>query len=161
MSVFLATCDSKDFDRTVQSPIEIGKYDHPPETVSDAESVRLWGVPESSSNETNFAKLQSGDLVLFLQDGTYVGAGTVQTTFEDEWASTAVWTETSATLLYTIEDFTSVTVPKAAVNRIFGYSDSYTPPNLIRVAEERVTNSPEAIVRALEKYTEKHAGDSN
>lgn len=83
-----------------------------------------------------------------------MGVGQVGTKFESDWPSEALWNGTSATLLYTVTNFTSVSVPKAAVNRIFDYGESYTPQSLIRVADTRVENRPEAIQLALEKYSD-------
>ena len=91
--------------------------------------------------------------------GEYVGTGWISVTFEDDqqWASSTLWKDTESSLIYTIEDFTSVAVPISAVSRIFGYADGYTPPNLMRVASDRVNNRPKAIEHALEQYTDKHS----
>ena len=120
------------------------------------ETVRLFGAPESQSD--TFEKMTAGDLVLFHQDGEYVGTGWIKTSFEDDqqWASSTLWSDTESPLIYTLEDFSSVAVPISAVNRIFGYADGYTPPNLMRVASNRVDNRPKAIKHALKKYTDRH-----
>ena len=68
-----------------------------------------------------------------------------------------MWSDTSSPLIYTVEDFTEVAVPTAAVHRIFEYADGYTPPNLMRVASDRVTNRPKVIKHALDQYTAKHS----
>jgi len=56
-----------------------------------------------------------------------------------------------------VEDFIPVAVPTAAVHRIFGYADDYSPPALMRVASNRMSNRPEAIKQALKQYTAKHS----
>jgi hypothetical protein len=156
-NVFLARSDPEDFDRTVLSEVELRDYPDHPDAFSEMETVRFFGAPESRTDA--FEKMDAGDLVLFHQNGEYVGAGWIDTTVEDDqqWASTTVWSDTSSTLIYTVQGVSPVSVPITAVNRIFGYADGYTPPNLMRVAGHRVDNRPEAIKRALEQYTDKHS----
>jgi hypothetical protein len=156
-NVFLARSGPEDFDQTVLSEVNLSGYPDHPEAFSEMKTVRFFGAPESRRGA--FEKMNADDLVLFHQNGEYVGIGWIGTTFEDDqqWASTAVWSDTSSTLIYTVERFTPVSVPTTAVNRIFGYADGYTPPNLMRVAADRVANRPKVIKRALEQYTAKHS----
>lgn len=158
-NVFLIPCDSSDCERTVLSAIDLTEYPDHPVALADMESVRLWGAGDESDEQTYFEKMESGDLVLFYQDDEYVGTGWIGTTFEDEenWARTTVWDETSFHSLYTIDEFTPVSVSMSAVNTIFDYAENYTPSGLMRVASDRVTNRPEAIKLAVEKYSEKKA----
>lgn len=156
-NVFLAACDPEYFDRTVRSPIDLSDDPDRPPALADVESVRLWGAHASGNEQTYFERMEPGDLVLFYHDGEYVGTGRIGTTFADEDAwTTAFWNDTSFDLIYTIEDFTPVSVPRAAVNRIFDYSEGYSPGGLLRVADDRVTNRPAAIKRAIERYSERH-----
>lgn len=157
-NVFLAPCDPGNFDRTVLSEIDLSEYSDVPAALSDMETVRFWGARDGSRNEDHFETMDAGDLVLFYQAGEYVGAGWVGTKFEDDerWASRNFWDDGPSTLLYTLEEFVSVSVPKAAVNRIFGYKEGYTPQGLMRVATGRVDKQPESIKLALKRYTEKH-----
>ena len=155
-NIFLARSSPADFDATVSSAVSVDEYPDLPEAIAGMETVRLFGAPESKSD--TFEKMTASDLVLFHQDGQYVGTGWIKTIFEDDqqWASSTFWKDTESSLIYTIEDFTSVAVPISAVSRIFGYADGYTPPNLMRVASSRVNNCPKAIEHALEQYTDKH-----
>lgn len=155
--IFLARSTPADFEATVRSAVETDEYPEMPEQVTGLESIRIFGAPESRAD--TFEKMTAGDLVAFHQDGEYVGVGRIGTTFEDdnEWATTTVWNDISTSLIYTVEDFTPVAVPSAALHRIFGYADGYSPPALMRVAANRVTNRPEAIKAALEQYTDKHS----
>lgn len=157
-SVFLAQCDPESFERTVRSEVDLREHPDHPEALDGLQEIRFWGAPEGSRNENTFEKMNPDDLVLFYQDGTYVGSGWIGRTFEDaeHWASTTFWDDAPSTLIYTIEDFTPVSVPKPAVNRIFGYDGDYTPQALMRVAAGRVDATPAAIERALERYSEKH-----
>lgn len=158
-NVFLAPCDAGNFDRTVLSEVDLSKYSDRPEELSKMDTVRFWGAREGSRNENNFKRMHSGDLVLFYQNGNYVGVSWVGMTFEDDeqWASTVFWDNAPSSLIYTVEEFTPVSVPKEAVNRIFDYDREYNPQGLIRVAESRLDSQPVVIKHALEKYTEKHA----
>lgn len=156
-NIFLVRADPTDFDRTVRAEINVGDYPDHPEPLSGIGTVRFFRAPETRTD--TFEKMAADDLLLFHHDGEYVGVGRVGITFEDDerWASTTVWSDSSSTQLYTVQGFTPVSVPKAAVNRIFEYAAGYTPQNLMRVADSRVDNRPEAIKRALEQYTEKHS----
>ena len=155
-NIFLARSSPADFDATVRSAVTLDEHPEYPEAIADMETVRLFGVPESRSD--TFENMTADDLVLFHQDGEYVGTTRIRTTFKDDqqWAATTFWSDTQSPLIYTIGDFTPVAVPITAVNRIFAYADSYTPPNLMRVASSRVDNRPKAIEHALEQYTDKH-----
>lgn len=156
-NIFLARSDFEDLEQTVLSEVDVGDYPDRPEAFSEMDTVRFFGAPVGRKG--TFEKMDADDLVLFHHNGEYVGAGWVGTTFEDatQWASTAFWSDTLSTLIYTVQGFTPVSVPKPAVNRIFGYADGYTPQNLMRVAADRVANRPKAIKRALEQYTDKHS----
>ena len=158
-NVFLAPCDAGDFDRTVLSEVDLSEYPDRPEELSEMDTVRFWGAREGSRNEDYFDRMDSGDLILFYQSGSYVGTGLVGITFEDDdqWASKTFWNNAPSRLIYTVTEFKPVSVPKEAVNQIFDYDDEYTPQGLIRVAQRRVDNQPTVITRALEKYTTKHA----
>lgn len=157
-NVFLASVDPGNFETTVRTPVDLTDHSDRPDALSGAESARLWAVTEGASGDT-YEKLASGDLVLFYADGEYVGTGRVGTTFEDDeqWVSETFWEDAPATSLYTVESFEPVTVPKAAVNRIFDYSEGYTPQELLRVADSRVDRSPDAIELAVQQYSAKHA----
>lgn len=156
--VFLVPCDSPNFDETVVSQVDLTEYSEHPSSFGERELVRFWGVREGTQNRNYFNKMQSGDLVLFYQDGAYIGTGWIRTTFEDEdgWASTNFWRNAPSYMIYTIEDFSSVNVPKFAVNQIFDYVNDYNPEGLIRVADSRVNQSLKVIEQAVKRYSEKH-----
>ena len=155
-NIFLAGTEPDDFDATIRTSVTLEEYPDRPDALANIETVRFFGAPETKRD--TFEKMTEGDLVLFHQDGEYVGSGWIGTTFEDpeEWASSTMWSQTSTPLVYTIADFTPVAVPVRAVNRIFDYADGYSPPQFMRIAAKRVTNRPTAITRALQQYSEKH-----
>lgn len=152
-NVFLAPCDPGRFDRTVREPIDLGDFPDHPEALAGTGPVRLWGVEDTSTNRATFERMAPGDLVLFYAGDTYLGVGRIGIAVEDEleWAGEALWDGEEATLLFTVEAFTPVEVPKAAVNRIFGYGAGYAP-GFMRVADDRIENSPAAIKLAVERF---------
>lgn len=155
-NVFIARCDAEHLDRTVRSAVDLSEYAELPDALSGMETASFLGVPEGTSTERNFEKMGSGDLVLFYDDGTYVGTGWVGTTFEDDgWASELFWGE-DLPYVFTVTEFEAISVPRARVNAIFGYNAGYSPQDLFRIADDRVTHSPEAIKLALRQYTERN-----
>ena len=158
-NIFLVPCDSPNFDDTVRSPVDLDGFPDHPSAFNGKGTVRFWGAREGSQNRNYFEKMQSGDLVLFYQDGRYIGIGWIGTKFEDEdeWVSTTFWRNAPSNLIYTIQNFQTADVPKSAVNNLFGYVDDYNPEGLIRVAKNRMKHRPKAIEHALIRYTEEHS----
>lgn len=155
-NVFLARCESPAFDETVVSPVDLTSVPEAPDGLADGESVRFWGVSDGSRNESNFAKLEPDDLVLFFRDDAYVATGRVETTVEDDdgWASDAFETGEPFTMLYSLSAVEEIQVPRAKVNRLFDYSDSYEPHGLLRVNPSNVDGSLAAIELALQRVSE-------
>ena len=155
-NVFVVQDDSEDLDRTVRSPADLSDHPDRPEPLREAEAARLWGVEDGETNRSYFEKMGAGDLVLFYRDGSYVGVGYVDATFEDDdgWVAETLWDEYGADRIFTLREFSAISVPRAKVNTIFDYSGSYTPSGVMRVADDRVTNRVAAIKRAVETVSE-------
>ena len=151
--VYLARVDSPDFEETVEAAVDVGEFEDVPDPLSGAEEGRLWGVGPGSRNESNFEKLESGDLVLFYRDGEYVGSAWVEATFDDAWASETLWEDSDVTMCYTLSGYQAISVPKRKVNTIFGYSEGYSPSELMRVNPDNVDAQPAAIELALERVS--------
>ena len=94
-NIFLARSSPADFDATVSSAVSVDEYPDLPEAIAGMETVRLFAAPESQSD--TFEKMTTGDLVLFHQDGQYVGTGRINVTFKDDqqWASSTFWSDTA------------------------------------------------------------------
>jgi len=154
-NVFLAPCDSPNFDDTVRNAVDLTHSSAHPASLNDTDEVRFWGARVGSQNENYFEKMQNGDLILFYQNGEYVGTAWVDFKFRDDegWASSNFWRGGSSRLIYTLIDFTEVSIPKEKVNTIFGYSAEYNPRGLIRVNPDNVNNRPAAIKLALERIS--------
>lgn len=153
-NVFLASCDPAGFDRTVRSPVDLEDYPDRPAALTGMDEARLWGVPGGSTNETYFDRMESGDLVIFYHDGEYVGIGWIGVAFEDDagWAGSTFWDGDPPRYVFTITDFAPISIPRRAVNAVFDYGGSYSPPEFMRVADDRVVNQLEAIRRAIASY---------
>lgn len=159
-NVFLIRCQGGDFERSVVNPIDLPDNGIP-DVVAGVDNLRIWGVPETGGNNDYFKTMGSGALALFHNGEDYIGVGVIGETFTDpeHAVSEQLWDDVAFTNLFTVTEFERVSVPKAAVNRIFGYSESYTPAKVMRVADSRVSNQPEAIKLALEKYTAKYQSE--
>lgn len=156
--VYLVRADAEHFERTVRSPVDLEAHDDRPAALADRAEARLWGAGGGDRVADHFEAMAPGDVVLFYRDGRYVGVGRVGVTFEDAdgWAAEAFWDD-DVPHVFTVTEFEAVDVDRAAVNRIFDYSPTYAPPDLIRVADDRVTNSLEAIELAVRRYNERRA----
>lgn len=146
-NVFLAPCDFGDFEGAVASPVDL------PDIEGVPGEARVWAVPEGDQSSSSFEKMEEGDLLLFYDGETFVGTGRIGVTFEDDGGAVGEAVgDADRTQFYTVTEFTPVEVPRAAVNQIFEYSAGWNPGGLLRVADSRVANSPEAIELALEQY---------
>jgi len=156
--VFLVPVDPETFDRTMAEPVDLTDLGDRPEALSGLETARLWGVANGSRTVETFDRMEPGDLLLFYDDGTYVGVGRVGHTLEDEagWLSATLWDGEPATHVLTVSDFQSVSIPLAAVNTLFDYGAGYVP-GFTRVAPDRVTASLPAIERAVMTYDDQRA----
>ena len=72
-NVYLAPCDSPNFDDTVRGGVNLKAVIDVSESLDGEDEVRFWGARVGSRNEANFEKMESGDLVLFYQNGAYIG----------------------------------------------------------------------------------------
>ena len=151
-NVFLVPCDPGNFETTVKSAVDLTEYPDRPEPLQGLDEGRFWGARSGDGNRAYFKKMTPGDLVLFYQNGNYIAVGKIGTTFEDTdgWVRAKFWKNAPSQLIYTIDEYESVLVPRAKVNTIFDYNDEYYPQGLMRVADSRVTNRVDAIKRAIE-----------
>lgn len=156
--VFLVPCEQANFERTVASTVDLGEYEDGPEALSDADDVRLWGVEDGTRSVETFERMEPGDLVLFYEGSTFVGVGRVGETFEDEagWAAETFWDGAPIEHVFTVTEFSPLSIPKAAVNRLFDYGPGYSP-GFMRVAPDRVTASLPAIELAVKRFEETRA----
>jgi len=155
-NVFLVAADGAAEAETLQTAVAFDDYPDRPAALADHEAARLHGVQATDANRTYFENMAPGDLLLFHEGDRYVGAGYVGTAFEDDdgWVADTFWETDDATLIYTVTEYTSVSVPRAKVHTIFGYSASYAPQGFSRVADSRVSNRLAAIKHAVETVSD-------
>lgn len=150
--MYVVAADAADFDATVASPAPLDDFDAP-DALSGHDSARVWHVED---DDDLFDGMAEGDLLLFYGDGRYVGVGAVGTAFHDEdrAIADALWTDTTSGLLYTVEEYESVDLSRAAVHAVFDYSANYYPSTPMAVPDGRVDNSLAAIREAIVRYDE-------
>lgn len=151
-NVFLAAVAPDQFAATLASPVDLADHDDRPAALAEFETARLGPVESGDRNEQMFEQMGPGDLVLYYDDGTYVGLGRVAATFDDGWAADALWDGADVAGGYVLDDFVEVSVPARAVNALFDYGPDYSPSGLLRVADTRVDSSLAAIRLAVERY---------
>lgn len=153
--VFLVPIDQANFERTVATPIDLADHPDRPDSLTQDGTVRLWWAEDGARSIETYERMEPGDLLLFYEDGTYVGVGRVGQTFRDEsgWAGETFWQDAHADRLFTVTDFASLALPRAAVHRLFDYGPDYSP-GFIRVSPDRVTASLSAIEIAVKRYDE-------
>lgn len=153
--VFLVPIDPANFEQTVSSPIDLAAQEDRPDDLPETGDVRLWGVEDGTRSVETFERMGPGDLLLFYEDDSYVGVGRVGLTFEDEaeWASETFWDGAEMGHVFTVTEFAQLSIPRAAVNRLFDYGPEYSP-GFMRVAPDRVTASLPAIELAVKRFDE-------
>ena len=154
--VFLVPIDPANFEQTVTSPVDLAEQEDRPDDLPETGDVRLWGVEDGTRSVETFERMGPGDLLLFYEDDSYVGVGRVGLTFEDEagWASETFWDGAERGHVFTVTEFEPLSIPRAAVNRLFDYGPEYSP-GFMRVAPDRVTASLPAIELAVQRFDER------
>jgi hypothetical protein len=160
-NVFLVTVDAERFERTVATPADLDEQPGRPEPLEGREAARLWGAPAGDRTRSTFERMAAGDLLIFYAEDRCVGVGEVGDSFEDGdgWVATTFWGGEPTPLVFTVENFRSVSVPRARVNAVFGYGAGYQPPVLMRVADDRVDSDPRAIALAVERVDRRQSGE--
>jgi hypothetical protein len=89
---------------TLASPLSVPE-DAPLELEGHCE-VRIWGTTEGSDRKkrTSFEAMESGDPVLFLHEGSFVGSGRVGNTFESSEVGEWIWDALGSRFIYSITD---------------------------------------------------------
>lgn len=153
-NIFLLPVDMGMFSRTVSEPVvwEAGSGD------SEVE-VRVWGVKDSRLNETFYGKMNPGDLVLFYNQGEYIGCGRVGEKFSSQQFSDTYWDGISAENLFTVVSYQDVNLDKETVNDIFGYKPNHQPQSILRVSSKAKWNmrTEYSSVDEFEKFVKSHA----
>ncbi|MWV38835.1 uracil-DNA glycosylase family protein [Natrialba sp. INN-245] len=157
--VFLVPFDHGNFERTMADPVDLAEYPECAPELSGQREARFWGTRDGSRNRRTFEQMTPGDLLLFYNNGQYVSMGRVGKTFDDseKWVSTTFWGGAPSSLIYTVINYESISVPRKAMNKIFGYKSQYYPQGITRVADDRVNNSITVIRQAIQTFTKRNS----
>ena len=74
--------------------------------------------------------MEEGDILLFYNSGKYVYEGKVGTKFRSDGVSRRYWDGIPASLLYSITDLCTLSLPKEELNRACEYKENYQPQSL-------------------------------
>jgi hypothetical protein len=127
------------FEDTVKSPLSIP--DDAPDELSPKSSVRIWGttVGEGSKKRTTFESMDSGDLVLFLHGGEFIGSGRVGETFENADLGAWIWDSPQSRFVYTVNDYQEISIPRSEVWDVLGYSPNYPLYGFSRASDDAIS----------------------
>ena len=137
--VFLVPFDYPNFRRTVHYP-EFTGADLPedfPEALRTQELVRIWGVRDGSRNRNQFERMDKRDGLLFYNNGQYRFAGRVGEVFEHDWIANTFWGHAPSRMLYSVDDFDQIRLPRSTLNDLLEYSADWYPQGFQRVADDR------------------------
>lgn len=134
-----------DFDRTVDSPHDLSG-DHPIDELNDLDEARIWGTTSGERKRTFFEEMESGDPLLFYNEGEFFATGRVGRAFESPQAGKWLWNNSDSRFVYTVKDFHRISIPRIELNMILGYSEDYSPQGFQQISEK-------AMSRLLQQYT--------
>ena len=160
-NLFLVPYDYPNFRRTVVDGIEVDESDYPdgfPTPTTEADVLRVWGVRDGERNRTYFDQMNPGDGLLFYNQGAYRFAGSVGETFEHSWVANRFWGGAPSEMLYTVENFTRIQLPRGRLNDLLGYKKSSYPQGLQRVSDKKMNNLGQhygSFGALFEKFTSK------
>ena len=86
-------------------------------------AAAMWGV--TPSRETQWEKLEPGDITLFSRDNHFFGVGTMVLRFHNEQLARALWDEDADgrtwEFMYALDEIRTLQIPYEEMNRIIGY----------------------------------------
>lgn len=141
--VFLVPVTFPEFERTVLNTIDISKIrvnSSAVKKIPNPTSTRVWGVKNSTLNKRFYDKMDSEDLLLFYHNDKYRYAGKVGEKFESNIVSNEFWSGIDADLLYTIDSFAPINLPREKLNKICEYKTSFQPQSIRRISNSAYRN---------------------
>lgn len=153
-----------DYERTVASPLEL---DDPPAEFAGRSEVRVWGTTLGEEGTKKWATIQameSGDLVLAMHDGEFVGSARVEETFESPNLGEWIWDAPESAFVYTLTDYREISLPRSELWELLDYSANFPLYGFSRVAEDAVSsllqsyNSVEEAFQALRGEADEETG---
>lgn len=126
------------FEDTVSSPVSVPEG--VPEDVARTGEARIWGTTEGQRKRTFFEEMESGDPLLFYNDGEFFASGRVGTAFESPDVGERLWGNRASRFVFTVESYQSISVGPERVATLFGYKEGWTPQGFLRVSEDAVNS---------------------
>ncbi|MDL0130442.1 hypothetical protein PNP59_05740 [Halobacterium salinarum] len=124
------------FDATVRSETAIPE-DAPPD-LRRTDSARIWGTTTGRQKRGFFEEMESGDPLLFYNDGEFFASGRVGTAFESESVGESLWNNSDSRFIYTVDDFEEISVDRERIARLLDYEDAWVPYRFMRVSQDAV-----------------------
>ena len=131
--IYLIPVVYPEFKKSAENTIDITEYNIKSNTLKKLQNPRrsrIWGVKEGNQNKHFYQKMDKGDVLLFYNRDEYVYSGEVGVKFENQEISRHYWDGISANLLYSINDFQSLELPKEVINQACEYKEHYQPQSL-------------------------------
>jgi putative restriction endonuclease len=129
-----------DYERTVASPLAL---DDPPVELAERSEVRVWGTSvgdEGSKKRTTFETMDSGDCVLFMHEGVFVGSARVSETFESRELGAWIWDEPESAFVYTLTDYKEISLPRGELWDVLDYSANYPLYGFSRASDDALSS---------------------
>jgi hypothetical protein len=141
------------FERTVATPIDLTTQ-HPIEELSELSEARIWGTTKGEQKRIFFESMETGDPLLFYNEGEFFAAGRVGRSFENPQIGQWLWGNPDSRFVYTVKEFQAISVPRSDLNALLGYSDQYSPQGFVRVSEKATSNLLQQYASVEEAYQE-------
>ncbi|WP_323677557.1 hypothetical protein [Halorubellus sp. PRR65] len=126
------------FQDTVESPLPPPE-EAPPE-VALQDEVRVWGTTDGEQKRKFFEEMQSGDPLLFYNDGEFFAAARVGTTFESPTVGDKLWDNADSSLIYTVTNYHQISVARERIARDLDYEEGWVPHGFMRVSEDAINS---------------------
>lgn len=154
--LFRVTVDEPNYSNVLGEPLSDDQKDSLPNTVETEGDLRIWAINETSPAANTYHNyMKPGDGVLFYKvtrglapdEKRYVGMGVIGEQFEtDGNVAVKLFNTSSATLMFTVENFEQISKSIQAVEPVLGYKQH--PQRTQRVKPDRF-RSVEAVFEQL------------
>jgi len=126
------------FNDTVTSPVSVPV--EAPEDLQKQTEARIWGTTDGNQKRTFFEEMETGDPLLFYNDGDFFAAGRVGAAFENPSVGDALWDNPDSRFIYTVTDYQEISVDRGRIAQLLGYEDNWVPYRFLRVSQDAVSS---------------------
>jgi len=126
------------FNDTVASPVSVPV--EAPEDLQKQTEARIWGTTDGNQKRTFFEEMETGDPLLFYNDGEFFAAGRVGAAFENPSIGDALWDNPDSQFIYTVTDYQEISVDRERIAQLLGYEDNWVPYRFLRVSQDAVSS---------------------